>query len=274
MEKIDYYTNLSHKILSSSREGKQYLDDREIIKLLFLSKNWKLNNYKKYEQRQKIKARLTLIDSYYSTNVRSRRNDGIDDIVKSIYKIANSDDELRKLFIDFIRSPNKKHKVGKLFIKTFGWQKSNLKGIKAISLISKYGYFLTQYKFPIVDKYVRKYHTRILKYFKSQDEYQKIKLPNSDPDLSIFQRISILNSPINNYEKLDNLLWLTGKIADGNYSLILNKKKHKILVKRINKAECSSSEYIYCTKKPLSDIFSPDLIEFIKFVKKIVDLKK
>lgn len=267
---ICYYANLANKILTSSREGKQYFDDREVIKLLFISNDWKLNNYDKNEQKQKIKARLTLIDSYYSTNVGSRRYDGIDEIVNGICEISNSDDELVELFVQFVKNINSTHKIGKLLNATYGWSKSHINGLRANSLISKYGYFLTDYKFPIIDKYVKQYHTRIIKYFNLQKEFFATKLPKNDSELSLLKRINSLNMPIQNYEKMDNLLWLTGKIANSNFSLILNKEKHMQLIRKLKNEDRNINEYIYDEDVDLSNIFSSDLIEFIKFVKEIV----
>lgn len=271
---ISYYANLAHKILTSSRERKQYFDDRQVIQLLFVSSDWKLNDYYKDEQRQKLKTRLTLIDSYYSTNVGNRRYDGIDEIVEGICSISNSDDELEKYFDEFITKISGEHKIGKLFNSTFGWSRSNMNGLKAISLISKFGYFLTDYHFPIYDKYVRKYHTRILKYFKHQKYFSTIKLPKNDSELSLFKRLNIMNIPIHSFEKLDNLLWLTGKIANSNFSLILNKENHKELIEKSKNSEKILLEYIYDENNDLSNIFSNDLLEFIKFVTEFVPLRK
>ena len=153
---------------------------------------------------------------------------------------------------------------------TYGWSKSYVNGLRANSLISKYGYFLSDYKFPIIDKYVKRYHTRILNYFKSQKELSAIKLPKNDSELSLLKRINCLNMPIQNYEKLDNLIWLTGKIANSKFSLILNKEKHMELIQQSKNANKNIKQYIFDEGVELSNIFSSNLIEFINFVKEIV----
>jgi len=273
---ISYYANLAHKILTSSGEGKQYLDNREVIRLLFTSSDWNLNNYKEDKQRQKLKARLTLIDSYYSTNVGSFCFDGIDEIVEGIIAIKTSDTELKKYSKEFIDNISNEHEIWKLLNNKYGWNILNKDGLKATSLISKFIYFLMDYKFPIYDSFVKKYHTRIFKYFKNTDFFT-IRLPKSDSELSLFYRLREMNGPIDDFEKLDNLLWLTGKIAKGSFYLILEKERHKELIERSKnyggrRYSDNIIKYICGEEKDFSDIFSGDLIEFINLVKKITGL--
>lgn len=284
MSTIKYYTSLAYRILSSARdrdrEGMQYFDDRKIIRILFTSRDWMLDKYNNKDQRQKLKARLTIIDSYYSTNVGSRRYDGIDHIVRNICEISNSDNELRNLYIDFLNNISEKHPIGKILINKYGWSKLYPNGLKAISLISKFGYFLTNFQFPICDTYVNSYHTRLFKVFKNQGGFSSKKLPKNDSELSIFKRLIVMNEPIQNFEKLDNLLWLTGKIANGSFSLILCVENHQKLITRIQESDLDAKsfkkktyKYIYNENNSISDIFSDDLIEFIKLVKQIIPLK-
>ncbi|MBN2424487.1 MAG: hypothetical protein JXB44_05630 [Calditrichaceae bacterium] len=270
-ENISYYANLANKILTSKIEGEQYLDDKEIISILYTSTEWKLQNYKNNKDRQKLKIRLTLVDSYYSTNVASKRYNGINDIIDRICMISNSDNELIdkfKMFLDDIKETNE---IGQLFNGLYGWTKTHSDGLKAISLISKFAYFLTEFSFPIIDKYVSSYHTRLFKEFKKNDDFSTKELPKNNSDLSIFRRIKVLNKPIQNFDKLDNLLWLIGKLANNNFSLILNKKVHKTFFNKIEKKPGKIlSKIIYRDDILNWNIFSEPMIEFIKFVKILI----
>lgn len=64
-------------------------------------------------------------------------------------------------------------------------------------------------------------------------------------------------SGINNFEQLDNLLWLYGKLKGGSFSLILNKDKYLKLVGEIN----WSNENI---EKMKSDKVDDEIRKFIK----------
>jgi hypothetical protein len=83
-------------------------------------------------------------------------------------------------------------------------------------------------------------------------------------------------SEINDFDKLDNLLWLVGKILKGNFSLILNEETYSELVKPINLNSIPSSEidkiiikHIFLHLNKLKHLIDIDLFTMISFAKEI-----
>ena len=83
-----------------------------------------------------------------------------------------------------------------------------------------------------------------------------------------------LDTNINNYEKLDNLLWLLGKLSKGSFAILMNKDKYESLIKNLSvKLKSVKSKQkdnlirkhikeIYQT----SDLFSDNQKTFFEFV--------
>ena len=162
--------------------------------------------------------------------------------------------------------------IAELFANKYGIRKNGTNAGSAQSLISKYAYFITNYKFPIYDNLVQIAFPLIANKFPS------LKLSNLPKkfEYSYFQQISELNivSNINNFDTLDNLLWLFGKLKEGSFSLILNKDKYKKLVEQINITDKMNSKetdeiirkYIIdnINSKFIENLFSKNSLEFIK----------
>ena len=230
MKPIIYYANLAKKILDNSNES---TNDKKIIKELF-DKDEKLIL-------EKIRLRLTVIDSIYSTNM-GRRLFGISDLAKKILKLSTVDDKaddsiLSSKIKDFINAINngKNGSIGDALEEPFGINKFGEKSGVATSLMSKYFYFLMGYKFPIYDSLVKDYLKEINKKFKPTIiDCNKFKGFSSP--LNFFKIISEFNetSQIKCFDRLDNLCWLYGKIDKGSFSLILSKDNYKKLIKKIN----------------------------------------
>ena len=102
------------------------------------------------------------------------------------------------------------------------WDSVGKKEKKAVSLISKYLYFLTGYQFPIYDSLVKIAYPKVIKEFNIETGYSKIT------DANFVQALSALNqlSGINDFEKLDNFLWYSQKVENNSFSLIYSKKEH------------------------------------------------
>ena len=268
LKELSYYANLAKEILENNTK---YQKDKQIISDMFESKKNTIDV-------DTVIFRLTIIDSYYSTQM-NKRLFGIEEIAEEILKISNEDEVLRKKFRDFIDTPDEHREILKLFSSQYGCDKAGEKARKASSLISKYAYFLTNFEFPIYDRFVRISYSPINKLY----EY---KLPNlsEDCDKNYFQSISCLNkiSKINNFDMLDNLLWLYGKLNKGSFSIILNKKKYLQLVEpiefnaKVQKKEKSGDkenkdkeirEYIEknVNNGILNNVFTDNTIEFINF---------
>ena len=93
--------------------------------------------------------RLTVIDSFYATQM-SKRLYGLHDLAVSLD--SKSDMEWKDIANSFVSNPeDEKNEIAVLMKDTFGFEKDAKNKKKAISLISKYFYFLTNYNFPIYD---------------------------------------------------------------------------------------------------------------------------
>lgn len=206
------YAEIAHNILNSET---QYLSNKEIISNLF--KDISTNDFESV-----VKNRITIIDSYYSTQM-SKRLYGIDELVQviSVY----SDDTLKTETTKFLNSPSENNIISTLFLKEYGIDKSGKPFGKAISLISKYIYFLNNGNFPICDSLAIDSY----KLLKKNSLITTKKTINED---NYFDYIKQLNSVtnINDYQKLDNLLWLLGKLSKGSFAILMTKEKYESLV--------------------------------------------
>jgi hypothetical protein len=201
-----------------------YVHAKNLIKTYF--------NKEETNKKDQIFMRLTLIDGFYSTQL-NKRLFGIEDLVDSIYKIAKTDKELIELALNFIEKPQRNALFKLICEKEYGINKKGESFGKASSLITKYLYFLTNYKFPIYDGLVKVIYPKI-----STKHFSK-NLPSIGQDCSLdfFIGIKKLNeeSGINSFDKLDNLLWLSGKIQNNSYQLILSKFNYIIYTKAISR---------------------------------------
>jgi hypothetical protein len=264
--KMQSYSELANQILNQNTD---YFNDKQIIKKIFA-----INGI---DHQETIRIRLTIIDSFYSTNM-SRRYYGIHNISKEIADHYTDDQYFINDLIEFTNEPYNNDDIINLFNTSYGISKFGKPIGKAISLISKYAYFLTNFHFPIYDSIVFETYPRIVNIF-HQGELEK-DLPN---DISGFVRnMNRLNnvSGLYDFNRLDNLLWLIGKILRGNLSLILNEKTYSIIVKQINpNPHIKSSEvdaiikkYVFSNLENLKHLISNDLFSMISFVKEIENI--
>lgn len=270
MEEIKCYSKLAHDILEDSTD---YIKSKNLIKAVFES-DGELT-------KEKIILRLTIIDSIYSTNM-GKRLFGISDLAEEIGKLSKlsddvfSDEILINKLNNFLSSNTDDAEVMAVLTDNDIGITKKLKGAgKATSLLSKYFYFLLDYEFPIYDSLVKNILPEINKKYEILTEKEKvIKHPNEKryfKSLIKFNKIS----KINNFNKLDNLCWLLGKVKKGSFSLILSKEKYKELIevvkenftveewKEPNKVDCKIVEYL--RKNIPSDIFSKKQEKFIEW---------
>ena len=209
---LKHKAEVAHNILNSET---QYLSNKGIISELF--NDTPINDFESI-----VKNRITIIDSYYSTQM-SKRLYGIDELANNIAQY--SDDTLKTETTKFLNKPNEASIISSLFLKEYGIDKSGKPFGKVISLISKYIYFLNNGNVPIYDSL-------------AIDSYKLLKKNNlietkiAINEYNYFDYISQLNidTNINNYEKLDNLLWLLGKLSKGSFAILMTKEKHESLV--------------------------------------------
>ncbi|NQX84681.1 MAG: hypothetical protein HRT67_01955 [Flavobacteriaceae bacterium] len=253
---LEDYAVLAHNILNSET---QHLSNKGIISELF--NDTPINDFESI-----VKNRITIIDSYYSTQM-SKRLYGIDELAKAISDY--SDVALKTETAKFLNSPSEDNIISTLFLKEYGIDKSGKPFGKAISLISKYIYFLNDGNFPIYDSLA-------IDSYKLLKKNGLIGIKTAINENNYFAYIKDLNSAtnINDYEKLDNLLWLLGKLSKGSFSILMNKSKYESLIKGLSvKLKSVKSkqkdnlirqhiEGIYQT----SDLFSDNQKTFFEFV--------
>jgi len=256
MKELQHYAELAYKILLGAPK---YQADKNIISSVF-----RLSSGKNTDDDTVF--RLIVIDSCYST-LLNKRYFGIEEIAEKINEVSeNSDDVMVELLAEYLEKGN--DKIGELFRGQYGIRKNGKKVGTAQSLISKYAYFLTDFKFPIYDNLARSSFVKI------REAYPELML-NKLSDGNFFKEMKKLNenSRILDYDKLDNLLWLMGKMTEGSFSLILSKDKYLELVNRIDLLDKLDSrevdkkirEYVVGNINSLKDIFGRRAIKFMKF---------
>ena len=242
------YSKLANKILNNET---RYKTNKAIISEVFTMNNPNI-----------VQFRLTIIDSYYSTQM-SKRLYGIEDIAKEIVKY--SDATLKLEITKFLQNPTE-GVIKELFNKRYGFDKEAINNKKAISLLSKYFYFLSNCQFPIYDT-LGKVSYNLLK----NNNYIDTKALTDDNYFALM--IALNNSTtINDFEKLDNLLWLLGKIKKGSFSILMDKPKYETIAKQVDFSKAIKSqekdiairEYIQNNYK-ISNLFSPTEKEFLEF---------
>ena len=134
--------DLSNQIYNDLKLS-QYAKEKAFITRCFLSQ---LEN-----QFDKVKLRLHLIDSLYSTQM-NKRYYGLEELAESI---AQYNDEALILETHNLLNGQNSEILGALFTGKYGYNSVGQKQKKAVSLISKYLYFLTNYQFPIYDSLVK-----------------------------------------------------------------------------------------------------------------------
>lgn len=279
VKNIKHYACLAKDILNNET---LYKADKSIIHNFFKDNNIikEIDDEKAYDI---LKTRLTIIDSYYSTNMTKRYfwQDSIIDKLKAHSPDSSDfDNSLKEEFVNFAASPHEYSGIFKLLYEyKYGINKKGQEVGKAPSLISKYGYFLTGYDFPIYDS-LAMYSYRILSKFLNQFLNHN-KVDTVINENSFFDKMYKFNkySEINDFDALDNLLWLFGKISNSSYYLILGKEKYLMLINKagVNKIKNGEQDQNVTSqirkfiknnihKTSLKDIFDDELIEFIEFV--------
>ena len=229
--------NLFEKIHSEKKDESGYSLGKSTILKVFKA----TDGY----SHEDILARLTLIDSMYSTQM-SRRYYGLEELAVALADVHNRKN-LEEAFLDFLKDKdlkpfeliNSKTVRTNLFIEKYGIGKNGEDKGSAVSLISKYAYFETNFKFPIYDSIVREMYPRVWNYcgfpksemleFKYNDMTSFVEMINL--------MISKLNSTYVTYDSLDRILWYVGKIYRGNLSLVLSRKEYDAFAEMYTKSE-------------------------------------
>lgn len=224
----------------------QYYKNRNAISKLFRARML----HTSFEEVTRL--RLISIDGFYSTNVNRMRYYGIDDIVKH-FRRFKSDALLRKTFLKSFKGD--KHNVGNLkglFYEVVGIHKNGNDAGDANSLISKFGYYITKFNFPIYDGLARESLFDLKLMFEGKvldDDTNKIKellvelkLVNHAKNLEAYFELlnafkNILGSKVD-FNKLDSFLWSLGKIKNGTYlNVVLSKNEYKRVIEELEANE-------------------------------------
>lgn len=256
IETLKQYSDIAHNILNSET---QYLSNKGIISTLF--KDIPTNDFESV-----VKNRITIIDSYYSTQM-SKRLYGIDELANTLARYP--DEVLKNETTKFLNNPSDDNLISSLFLKEYGIDKSGKPFGKAISLISKYIYFLNDGNFPIYDSLA-------IDSYKLLKKNSLITTKATINEDNYFDYIKHLNSVtnINDYEKLDNLLWLIGKLSKGSFSILMNKSKYEVLIEdlSVNLKSVKSKQKDNLIRQHIkeiyqnSDLFSDNQKTFFEFV--------
>ena len=231
MDDFNTIVNISYSILEN--KNLEYQISKRLI-----SKVFEEDNNNTFETTY---LRLTVIDSFYATQM-SKRLYGMYDLANTLAE--KSDKEWIGIAKSFIFNPeDENNDIAVLMKQTFGFEKDAKNKKRAISLISKYFYFLTKYKFPIFDSLASEAIKKLVK--------AKIIDEISINESNYFEKIIHLKKKyeIDSFNKLDNCLWLLGKIGKGSISSLLTKKEYEDLLKVIevkfdDKGTKTRDEYI------------------------------
>ena len=241
---LNFLNNIFAKLKAAEQDNSGYsLSKATILKVFDATKTYTTED---------ILARLTLIDSMYSTQMSrryyvvmlhsafqrsmystqmSRRYYGLEELAKVLAEI-NQNKPLEKAFIDFLKDKSYdpfviKGKKTNLFSEKYGIGKNGEDKGQAVSLISKYAYFETEFRFPIYDSIVREMYPRIWNYCGFKEKMLEIK---ANDMVSFIEAIDLLIRQLDctdvTYDTLDRVLWYVGKIYRGNLSLVLSREEY------------------------------------------------
>ncbi|MBQ8020640.1 MAG: hypothetical protein IJ263_09600 [Paludibacteraceae bacterium] len=214
-----------------------------------------------------VYKRLVVIDSLYSTNMNQRYY-GIEDMANTIfghsfYAGIASDNNLRDKVQDFRNKlfPTS-HPIANVFGMSYGIHKNLAPAGSAMSLLSKYFYYLLltghpsdKLGFPIYDSLASDMYPIVCKYVYASGTPRKIVNVKTidhlcDYFLALDQlRISIGISYIGGrslqeFDLLDAYLWRMGKFNGNNFSLLLDKTGYTTLIGTAGAAGKTSSDVI------------------------------
>ena len=217
-----------------------YRDHKAIIDELF---SWSNQAY----SIQSIVLRLTVIDSFYSTNA-AYSYFSIDEMAEKILSLGQESDAAG-YFASIANGDTNADNKG-LFSEPYGIRKNLGEGSKQVSLLSKYAYFvLRQYPnqypkgFPIYDSLAEKIHPLLANYLgvsldkrTDKDDIHRY-IANLDKIRRVlFDEVSLFKD-VQQYDILDALLWTMGKIGGGNLSLLLDRKDYTQFICNLDLAE-------------------------------------
>lgn len=236
---LDKYLNTEQK----TNDRAIYIEQREMIDRLFPEQK------KGAERRLLLLTRLSLLDALYSTGVNRYHPYAVVDIAEAIDKLGTDDEYVATLATWLDNLDDQQSKALELFNRRFGDLTDNSeekkekweKGTCAISLLSKYSYYLfRQYKdkypsgFPIYDSLAKESYARVLTYM-GEEEAKTCPKGVGSTIVSYLKAIKALGLVLwgsdeeyvgykysmQRFDLLDAYLWRLGKLNKASYSLLL-----------------------------------------------------
>lgn len=235
---LDKYLNTEQK----ANNRAIYIEQREMIDKLFSEQK------EGAERRLLLLTRLSLLDALYSTGVNRYHPYAVVDIAEAIDKLGTDDEYVATLATWLDNLDDQQSKALELFNRKFGALTDNSeekkekwgKGTCAISLLSKYSYYLfRQYKdkypsgFPIYDSLAKESYARVLTYM--GEEAKTCPKGVGSTIVSYLKAIKALGLVLwgsdeeyvgykysmQRFDLLDTYLWRLGKLNKASYSLLL-----------------------------------------------------
>ncbi len=235
---LDKYLNTEQK----ANNRAIYIEQREMIDKLFSEQK------EGAERRLLLLTRLSLLDALYSTGVNRYHPYAVVDIAEAIDKLGTDDEYVATLATWLDNLDDQQSKALELFNRKFGALTDNSeekkekweKGTCAISLLSKYSYYLfRQYKdkypsgFPIYDSLAKESYARVLTYMGG-----KVKTCPKGVGSTIVSYLKAIKAlgvalwgsdeeymkckySMQRFDLLDTYLWRLGKLNKASYSLLL-----------------------------------------------------
>jgi len=230
-----------------------------------------------------VLARLTLIDSLYSTQM-GKRYYGLDELAEVISSFSNLKSAVKEFLLSYDSSVFsvdvkvggsiltrliKGKRVVSLFDEKYGIDKDGDDSGIAISLITKYLYFLTNGGFPIYDSIAVSILPKLWLYCGFDPKEMpslKTSLKPGDDNYGndiIIRFVKAINAFLNKigkagdpkmYDYLDRILWFTGKICRGNLSLIIDREQYENLAKLTREKNCVDNFVFNIADADLSEL--------------------
>lgn len=190
---------------------------------------------------------LFMIDTIYSTQM-DKRYFGIENLATAISQLH--DDILRENDIDKFLNDKR---IEKLFEDKYGINKNGKKK-KAISLISKYFYFLRNYNFPIHDSVILTNVNDVLKYFGFENELIVSK------GIAFIKAIAGFCKKYQiRIDEFDHFVWLYGKTKTNSLLPIINYKQYEKFTEDF-KTEISNKNFSLLKQSTIENLKSNQII--------------
>ena len=219
--------------------GDLYGIHRKLIEDIFNAPVYDLNQ---------IMLRLTVIDSFYSTNAKYSYF-SILEMAEAIWDLGTENDA-QEYFYSLVKG-GKDYKG--LFSKHYGIKKNLSRGDMMMSLLSKYAYYalLKDKKkyplgFPIYDRLVRNFYPKVCKLLGLKSSMPRnTSIEDYILSMDKLRKALFINSALFNglqqYDILDAYLWRMGKFEEGNLSLLLCRCDYEMFVNNLGLKSVSSN---------------------------------